>query len=146
MTNHQDGGRPCQQLPPSGSILQRKYSKSTASMPRVVARKLRRKEVLTFFAKLPPCLVGIEACGSAHYWGREIGNFGHTVMLMPPRYVKAYVKPGKIDAVDAAAICEAVTRPSMSFVPVKGLERPSRRGSPRRAIAICAHYSLTARW
>src|SRR5215472_3804945 len=112
----------------------------------VVARKLRRKEVLTFFAKLPPCLVGIEACGSAHYWGREIGNFGHTVMLMPPRYVKAYVKPGKIDAIDAAAICEAVTRPSMSFVPVKGLERPSRRGSPRRAIAICAHYSLTARW
>jgi len=102
--------------------------------------------VLTFFAKLPPCLVGIEACGSAHYWGREIGNFGHTVMLMPPRYVKAYVKPGKIDAIDAAAICEAVTRPSMSFVPVKGLERPSRRGSPRRAIAICAHYSLTARW
>ena len=112
----------------------------------VVARKLRRKEVLTFFAKLPPCLVGMEACGSAHYWGREIGKFGHTVKLMPPRYVKAYVKRGMIDAIDAAAICEAVTRPSMSFVPVKGLERPSRRGSPRRAITICAHYSLTARW
>ena len=57
----------------------------------VVARKLRRKEVLTFFAKLPPCLVGMEACGSAHYWGREIGKFGHTVKLMPPKYVKAYV-------------------------------------------------------
>jgi len=112
----------------------------------VVARKLRRKEVLAFFAKLAPCLVGMEACGSAHYWAREIAKLGHCVKLMPPKYVKAYVKRGKTDAGDAAAICEAVTRPSMSFVPVKGLERPSRRGSPRRAITICAHYSLTARW
>jgi transposase len=89
----------------------------------VVARKLRRKEVLAFFAKLPPCLIGMEACGSAHYWGREITKLGHTVKLMPPKYVKAYVKRGKTDAGDAAAICEAVTRPSMSFVPVKGLEQ-----------------------
>jgi len=89
----------------------------------VVARKLRRKEVLAFFAKLPPCLVGMEACGSAHHWAREIAKFGHTVKLMPPRYVKAYVKRGKTDAGDAAAICEAVTRPSMSFVPVKGVEQ-----------------------
>ena len=89
----------------------------------VVARKLRRKEVLAFFAKLPPCLVGMEACGSAHYWGREITKLGHTVKLMPPKYVKAYVKRGKTDAIDAAAICEAVTRPSMSFVPVKGIEQ-----------------------
>jgi transposase len=89
----------------------------------VVARKLRRKEVLAFFAKLPPCLVGMEACGSAHYWAREIAKLGHTVKLMPPKYVKAYVKRGKTDAGDAAAICEAVTRPSMSFVPVKGLEQ-----------------------
>jgi Transposase len=89
----------------------------------VVARKLRRKEVLAFFAKLPPCLVGMEACGSAHYWGREIATLGHTVKLMPPKYVKAYVKRGKTDAGDAAAICEAVTWPSMSFVPVKGLEQ-----------------------
>lgn len=89
----------------------------------VVARKLRRKEVLAFFAKLAPCLVGMEACGSAHYWGREIAKLGHTVKLMPPKYVKAYVKRGKTDAGDAAAICEAVTRPSMSFVPVKGLEQ-----------------------
>ena len=88
-----------------------------------VARKLRRKEVLAFFAKLPPCLVGMEACGSAHYWAREITKLGHTVKLMPPRYVKAYVKRGKTDAIDAAAICEAVTRPSMSFVPVKGVEQ-----------------------
>ena len=89
----------------------------------VVARKLRRKEVLTFFTKLAPCLVGMEACGSAHYWGREIAKLGHTVKLMPPKYVKAYVKRGKTDAIDAAAICEAVTRPSMSFVPVKGIEQ-----------------------
>jgi transposase len=89
----------------------------------VVARKLRRKEVLAFFAKLPPCLVGMEACGSAHYWGREIAKLGHTVKLMPPKYVKAYVKRGKTDAIDAAAICEAVTRPSMSFVPMKGIEQ-----------------------
>jgi transposase len=89
----------------------------------VVARKLRRKEVLAFFAKLSPCLVGMEACGSAHYWAREITKLGHTVKLMPPTYVKPYVKRGKTDAIDAAAICEAVTRPSMSFVPVKGLEQ-----------------------
>jgi len=89
----------------------------------VVARKLRRKDVLAFFTKLAPCQVGMEACGSAHYWAREIAKLGHSVRLMPPKYVKAYVKRGKTDAGDAAAICEAVTRPSMSFVPIKGLEQ-----------------------
>ena len=89
----------------------------------VVARRLRRKEVLAFFAKLPPCLIGIEACGSAHYWAREIAKLGHTVKLIPPRYVKPYVKRGKTDPGDAAAICEAVTRPSMTFVPIKGVEQ-----------------------
>src|SRR6516164_9680187 len=87
----------------------------------IVARKLRRNEILAFFAKLAPCLVGMEACGSAHHWGREIAKLGHTVKLMPPKYVKAYVKRGKTDAGDAEAICEAVTRPSMTFVPVKGV-------------------------
>jgi transposase len=77
----------------------------------VVARKLRRKEVLAFFAKPPPCLVGMEACGSAHYWAREIAKLGHSVKLMLPKYVKAYVKCGKTDAGDAAAICEAVDAP-----------------------------------
>src|SRR3974377_18205 len=86
----------------------------------VVARKLRRNEVLAFFAKLPPCLVGMEACGSAHYWAREIAKLGHTVKLMPPTYVKAYVKRGKTDAGDAAAICEDVTRPPIAFWPGKG--------------------------
>jgi transposase len=89
----------------------------------VVARRLRRKEVLAFFAKLSPCLIGIEACGSAHYWAREITKLGHTVKLIPPKYVKPYVKRGKTDPGDAAAICEAVARPSMTFVPVKGIEQ-----------------------
>lgn len=89
----------------------------------VVRRQLRRAEVLKFFANLPPCLVGMEACASAHYWGREIGALGHQVRLMPPAYVKPYVKRGKTDAADAEAICEAVTRPTMRFVAVKSEEQ-----------------------
>lgn len=85
----------------------------------VVRRQLRRGEVLAFFGKLGPCLVGIEACATAHHWAREIGKLGHIVRLMPPAYVKAYVRRQKNDAADAAAICEAVARPSMRFVPVK---------------------------
>jgi transposase len=85
----------------------------------VLRRKLRRGEVLDFFAALPPATVGMEACGGAHYWGRELARLGHTVRLMPPAYVKPYVKRGKTDAVDAEAICEAVTRPTMRFVPAK---------------------------
>ena len=85
----------------------------------VVKRQLRRSQVLAFFEKLTPCLVGLEACGSAHFWAREIAGFGHQVRLMPPAYVKPYVKRGKTDAGDAEAICEAVTRPTMRFVPVK---------------------------
>jgi transposase len=82
-------------------------------------RKLRRSEVLRFFAKLPPCLVGMEACGSAHYWSREIAALGHEVRLLPPVYVKPFVKRGKTDAADAEAISEAVTRKTMRFVPTK---------------------------
>lgn len=77
-----------------------------------VRRKLRRSEVLSFFQSLSPCLVGIEACATAHYWARELIKLGHEVKLMPPAYVKAYVKRNKNDAADAEAICEAVTRPS----------------------------------
>lgn len=88
----------------------------------LIARSLKRKGVLAFFSKVPPCLVGMEACGTAYHWAREITKFGHTVRLMPPRYVKAYVKRGKTDAGDAAAICEAVSRPSMTFVPIKSAE------------------------
>src|SRR3954451_10063198 len=87
---------------------------------RVVFRKrLVRAKVLEFFAGQPRCLVALEACGGAHYWARELARLGHTVRLMPPAYVKPYVKRGKTDAVDAEAICEAVTRPTMRFVPAK---------------------------
>lgn len=84
-----------------------------------VRRALRRSQVLEFFRRIEPCLVGMEACGSAHYWANAISEFGHTVRLMPPAYVKPYVKRNKTDAADAEAICEAVTRPTMGFVPVK---------------------------
>lgn len=89
----------------------------------VVRRVLRRAQVLDFFRKLPSCLVGVEACGSAHHWAREIAGCGHDVRMIPPIYVKAYVKRGKTDAADAAAICEAVARPTMRFVPVKTVEQ-----------------------
>lgn len=84
-----------------------------------IRRKLKRSEVLGFFATLEPSLVGIEASGSAHYWARALGQLGHQVKLMAPHYVKPYVKRGKTDAADAEAICEAVARPTMRFVPVK---------------------------
>jgi hypothetical protein len=89
----------------------------------VITRQLRRKQVIDFFSKIPPCLVGMEACGTAHHWAREVSKLGHTVRLMPPSYVKGYVKRSKNDAADAAAICEAVTRPSMRFVPIKSADQ-----------------------
>ena len=92
---------------------------------RVLRKKLRRAEVLTFFGSLPPALVGIEACGGAHHWARELSKLGHDVRLMPPAYVKPYVKRGKTDALDAEAICEAVTRPTMRFVAPKSEEQQS---------------------
>jgi len=85
----------------------------------VIRKRIGRSKMLEFFTDLPPCLVGIEACPSGHHWGRELFGLGHTVKLMPPSYVKAYLKRSKNDANDAAAICEAVTRPSMRFVPIK---------------------------
>jgi transposase len=85
----------------------------------VLKRKLARGKVLEFFANLPACLVGLEACGAAHHWARELARLGHTVRLMPPQYVRPYVKSNKHDAADAEACCEAVRRPGMRFVPVK---------------------------
>jgi transposase len=91
----------------------------------IVRRQLKRRYVLTFFQKLSPCLVGLEACGSAHHWSRELQALGHTVRLIPPAYVKPYVKRQKNDAADAEAICEAVTRANMRFVPTKTPEQQS---------------------
>jgi transposase len=85
----------------------------------VLRKKLRRKQVLEFFAKLEPSKIGLEACGGAHYWARELAALGHAVVLLPPQYVKPYVKRNKNDAADAEAICEAMSRPTMRFVPVK---------------------------
>ena len=83
-----------------------------------VRRSLRRRQMMPFFGKLEPCLIGIEACGTSHFWSRELQALGHEVKLMPPIYVKPYVKRGKTDAADAEAICEAVTRPTMRFVEI----------------------------
>src|SRR6202047_817467 len=91
----------------------------------VIRRQLKRRSVLAFFQKLPPCLVGIEACASSHHWSRELQALGHTVRLMPPAYVKPYVKRQKNDMADAEAICEAVTRANMRFVPTKTSEQQS---------------------
>ena len=85
----------------------------------VLRKQLRRDQVAVFFANLPPCLIGMEACGSAHHWARTLQGFGHTVRLMAPQFVKPYVKSNKNDAADAEAICEAVARPNMRFVPIK---------------------------
>ncbi len=93
-------------------------------------RALRRGQVVPFFAKLAPCLIGMEACGTSHFWARELTKLGHAVRLMPPIYVKPYVKRGKTDAADAEAICEAVTRPTMRFVPIK---------SPEQQALLCQH-------
>src|SRR3984893_17720737 len=91
----------------------------------LIRRQLKRRYVLAFFQKLPPCLVGIEACASSHHWSRELKALGHNVRLMPPAYVKPYVKRQKNDAADAEAICEAVTRANMRFVETKTPEQQS---------------------
>lgn len=89
----------------------------------VIQKRLRRAELLSFFEKLEPCLIGIEACGTSHHWARQLTCLGHEVKLMPPSYVKPYVRRNKNDAADAEAICEAVARPTMRFVPIKTVEQ-----------------------
>ncbi len=91
----------------------------------IVRKQLRRDQVVPYFAKVPPCLVGMEACGGAHHWARRLREFGHTVRLISPQFVKPYVKSNKNDAADAEAICEAVGRPNMRFVPIKTVEQQS---------------------
>jgi transposase len=90
-----------------------------------LTKRLHRKQMAPFFSKLPRCLIAMEACGTAHYWARTLAAMGHEIRLVPPSYVKAYVKRGKSDALDAEAICEAVQRPAMRFVPVKTVEQQS---------------------
>jgi len=102
----------------------------------VLTRQLRRKQVIPFFDKLAPCLIGMEACATAHHWARELTKLGHTVRLIPPVYVKAYVKRSKNDASDAAAICEAVTRPSMRFVPIKSEEQQAALAVHRARVLL----------
>lgn len=100
--------------------------------------------MLAYFSKLPPCLIGMEACGNAHYWTRELGKLGHDVRMMAPQFVKPYVKSGKNDANDAEAICEAVSRPSMRFVPVKTVEQQVMQAEHRiRARLIRARTALS---
>jgi len=94
----------------------------------VVRRTVRRSQLVSYFSRLPPCVVGMEACATAHYWGQVLGELGHTVRLIPPAYAKAYVRRNKNDAADAAAICEAVSRPSMRFVPIKTAEQQAAAG------------------
>ena len=91
-----------------------------------VTRKLSRAKMFEFFSRAAPCRVGMEACGSAHYWARELKAMGHEVLLMPPAYTKPYVKRGKNDAVDADACCEAMSRFGMRFVPIKSAEQKRR--------------------
>jgi transposase len=89
----------------------------------LIKKQIKRAQMAEYFVNLKPCLIGMQACGSAHYWARKLESFGHTVKLMPPQYVKPYVKTNKNDAADAEAICEAVTRPNMHFVPIKSTEQ-----------------------
>lgn len=109
----------------------------------VVQRRLRRSQVLEFFTKLPPARIGIEACGSAHYWGRELSALGHEVRLIPAAYVKPFVRRNKTDARDAAAICTALGRPDMRFVAIKSPEQQAARGLERsRDLLVRQHTQL----
>lgn len=109
----------------------------------VLQRRLRRSQVLEFFAKLPPARIGIEACGSAHYWGRELSALGHEVRLIPAAYVKPFVRRNKTDARDAAAICTALGRPDMRFVALKSPAQQAARGLERsRDLLVRQHTQL----
>jgi len=109
----------------------------------VVRRSLRRAQVLAWFAKLPPCLIGMEACGTAMYWARELTALGHTVRLIPPAYAKAYVRRNKNDPADVRAICEAVGRPSMRFVPIKTAEQQAEAVTHKARQILIKQQTMT---
>jgi len=110
----------------------------------VLTKRLRRSQVVEFFAKLPRCLIGIEACGSSHYWARTLRELGHEVRLIPAGYVKPFVRRNKTDARDAAAICRALTQPDMRFVPIKSVEQQAARGLERsRDLLVKQQTQLT---
>jgi hypothetical protein len=100
-------------------------------------KQLKRHQIVAFFAQIPPCLIGMEACGGAHFWARKLTGLGHTVKLIAPQFVKPYVKTNKNDAADAEAICEAVGRPNMRFVPIKNTEQQALLGLHRARQRIC---------
>ena len=110
----------------------------------VLIKKLHRKQMIPFFSKLPPCLIGVEACATAHHWARTLTAMGHEVRIMPPSYVKGYVKRGKSDAIDAEAICEAVGRPTMRFVPMKTIEQQSILMAHRTRALIVRQRTMAA--
>lgn len=110
----------------------------------VLVKKLHRKEMLPFFSKLQPCLIAMEACGTAHHWARTLAAMGHEVRLIPPSYGKAYVKRGKSDALDAEAICEAVQRPTMRFVPVKTVEQQGILMTHRARVLLMRQRTMLA--
>ena len=110
----------------------------------LIRKQLGRAQMLSYFSKLSPCLIGMEACGSSHHWARELSKLGHEVRLMAPQFVKPYVKSGKNDANDAEAICEAVSRPSMRFVPIETIEQQVMQAEHRiRARLIKARTALS---
>ncbi|MBG6143961.1 transposase [Labrenzia sp. EL_142] len=115
-----------------------------ASGKTVLVKKLHRKQMLPFFSKLAPCVIGVEACATAHHWARTLIAMGHDVRIMPPSYVKGYVKRGKSDAIDAEAICEAVQRPTMRFVPVKTVEQQSVLMAHRTRSLIVRQRTMAA--
>ncbi len=114
----------------------------------ILRKRLRRKEVLAFFAKLPPTVVGMEACGASHYWARELMQLGHAVKLIAPQHVKPYIKRNKNDGRDAEGLCEAMSRPTMQFVPVKTEEQQAAlmlAGIRERLIARRTQRSVAMR-
>jgi transposase len=114
----------------------------------VPKKQLKRDQMAAFFAKLPACLIGMEACGSSHHWARKLQGFGHTVRLMAPQSIKPYVKTNKNDVADAEAICEAVARPNMRFMPVKSVEQQAVLSLHRVRQAFCSKHGdiLTSPW